>query len=221
MLQRSQTLRYIPLMVRQLERGEYDALVARFFAPREELRQDNPFGMYLSVLGTDFAAPGYVRATMRGILGVHNRTLVKTEAPLLVQLSQLVVAWGVPYSPGTTRTLPQSNVPTFLMNGRMDAQTPYTGGATIAAGLSDATDYVYPRSGHAVGFVEGPALDAALEFIGNPTHAPPYSLGNLRRPHFYAVSEPVAKTRGVDDWRDFLTDLPISRLWGRPSQDTP
>jgi pimeloyl-ACP methyl ester carboxylesterase len=221
MLQRSQTLRYIPLMVRQLERGEYGGLVARFFAPRENLRQDDPFGMYLSVLGTDFAAPGYVRATVRGAFGVRNRTLVKTEAPTLVQLAQIVTAWGVPYAPGTTRTLPQSSVPTFLMNGRMDAQTPFTGGATIAAGLSDATNYVYPRSGHAVGFVEGPALDAALEFIGDPTHAPRFSFGNLRRPHFYAVSEPMAKTRGVDDWRNYLTDLPISRTWKPASRNAP
>jgi pimeloyl-ACP methyl ester carboxylesterase len=211
MLQCSQTLRYIPLMVRQLEQGNHAALVARFFAPREELRQDNPFGMYLSVLGTDFAAPGYVRATTRGVLGVHNRTLVRTEGPTLVQLAQLVVAWNVPYAPGTTRTLPQSSVPTFLMNGHMDAQTPVTGGATIAAGLSNATNYVYPRSGHAVGFIEGPALDAAVAFIGDPSRAPRFSLGNLRRPHFYAVSEPMARTRGVDDWRDYLTDLPISR----------
>jgi hypothetical protein len=30
----------------------------------------------------------------------------------------------------------------------------------------------------------------------------------------------MARTRGVDDWRDYLTDLPISR-WRQPSQDTP
>jgi pimeloyl-ACP methyl ester carboxylesterase len=219
MLQRSQTMRYIPLMVRQLERREYGGLVARFFAPTQDLRRDNPFGMYLSVLGTDFAAPGYVRATTHGTLSVRNRALVRTEAPLLVQLSQLVVAWGVPYAPGTTRTLPHSSVPTFLMNGRMDAQTPVTGGATIAAGLSNATNYVYPRSGHAVGIVEGPALDAAMEFITDPTHAPRYALANLRRPHFYAVSEPVAKSRGVDDWRDHLVDPPLWHAWRSPSQD--
>jgi pimeloyl-ACP methyl ester carboxylesterase len=211
MLQRTQTLRLIPLMVRQLEQRNYGGLVARFFAPEKDLRVENPFGMYLSVLGSDFAAPGYVRATTRGVLGVHNRALAGAEGPLLIQLAQIVTAWNVPYTPGTTRTLPQSSVPTFLMNGRMDAQTPVTGGATIAAGLSNATNYVYPRSGHGVGLVEGPALDAAVEFVDDPSHAPRYTLANLRRPHFYAVSEPQAKTRGVDDWRKYLVDLPISR----------
>jgi pimeloyl-ACP methyl ester carboxylesterase len=213
MLQRTQTLRLIPLMVRQLEQRNYGGLVARFFAPTRDLRVENPFGMYLSVLGSDFAAPGYVRATSRGVLGVHNRALVGAEGPLLLQLAQLVTAWNVPYAPGTTRTLPQSSVPTFLMNGRMDAQTPVTGGATIAAGLSNATNYVYPRSGHGVGLVEGPALDAAVAFLDDPSHAPRYTLANLRRPHFYAVSEPAAKTRGVDDWRKYLVDLPLGRAW--------
>ncbi len=141
---------------------------------------------------------------MRGILGVHNRALVRAEGPILLQLAQLVVAWSVPYAPGTTRTLPQSSVPTFLMNGRMDAQTPVTGGATIAAGLTNATNYVYPRSGHAVGLVEGPALDAAVEFLADPSHAPRYTLG---KPAPAALLR-SQRTRAQDARRGRLARLP-------------
>ncbi|MDD5199331.1 MAG: alpha/beta fold hydrolase [Terrimicrobiaceae bacterium] len=212
LLQRTQTIRLIPLLVTQLDRGQYDALVARLFAPRRDLRRDNPFGMYLSVLGADFAAPGYVLATERGILGVRNRTLIRTEGPDLLQLARLVVSWGVPFNPGATRTLPSSPVRTLLLNGQMDAQTPVAGGASIAAGLPNATNLVYPRSGHAVGFDPGPAFTAAVAFIQDPTRPPVFSRGDLQRRHFYQTVNPVAKTRGVDDWRDHLTDLPISRL---------
>lgn len=211
LLQRTSTMRFIPLLVTQLERGETGSLVRRFFAPFAELRRDNPFGMYLSVLGTDFAAPGYVRATERGVLSVPNATLVRTRGPILLQLSQIVVSWGVPYAPGTTRTLPTSSVRTLFVNGRMDAQTPTSGGATIAAGLPNAINYVYPRVGHGVGFSDGPDGRAAADFIRTPLVAPVYSTAGLTGRNFYARRAPSSRAREVDDWRATLPN-PIPRF---------
>lgn len=201
LLQTTRTIRYLPLLVTQLERREYGSLVARFFAPYDELRRENPFGMYLSVLGTDFAAPGYLRATERGILATRNPTLISALGGEYYQLAQLIVAWNVPYRPGSTRTLPMSSVPTLLVNGRMDAQTPANGGAIIARGLSNATNYVYPRIGHGVGFVAGPDMRAAAAFIRNPSARPAYSTAGLTGRNFYARSYRASRARELDDWR--------------------
>ncbi|HVE16834.1 MAG TPA: alpha/beta hydrolase, partial [Chthoniobacterales bacterium] len=219
LLQSTRTIYYIPLLVRQFEQKNYHSLVARFFAPQKDLRLDNPFGQYLSVLATDFAAPGYVRATERGILKTRNPSLIKADGSQILQLSQLVVTWGLPYNPGTTRTLPQSSVRTLFLNGEMDAQTPVSGGATIAAGVPNSVNYVYPRIGHGVGFDIGPDLTAAVSFINDPTQAPAYSVGTLLRRGFYKTRAPSFKTRGVDDWRSYLTDLPLSRALPRDLSD--
>jgi hypothetical protein len=63
-----------------------------------------------------------------------------------------------------------------------------------------------------VGFDYGPDLTAAVAFIQDPAQAPVFSVGSLQRRNFYKVRAPAAKTRGIDDWRDYLTDLPVGRL---------
>jgi pimeloyl-ACP methyl ester carboxylesterase len=209
LLQETRTIRYIPLLVREFGQKNYRSLVARFFAPQKETRRDNPFGLYLSVLAIDFAAPSYINATERGVLSTHNPTLIRADGIHILQLAQLVVAWGLPYNPGTTRTLPQSFVRTLFLNGKMDAQTPVDGGATIAAGMPNSINYVYPRIGHGVGFDYGPDLTAAVAFIENPAATPVFSVGSLQRRNFYKVRAPASRTRGVDDWRDYLPDPPI------------
>lgn len=217
LLQETGTIQYIPLLVRQFEQKNYHSLIARFFGPQKNLRLENPFGLYLSVLGIDFAAPGYVRATERGVLGTHDPTLIRADGLQIYQLAQTVVAWGLPYNPGTTRTLPQSTVRTLFLEGEMDAQTPVNGGAVIAAGVPNSVNYTYPRIGHGVGFSYGPDLTAAVSFIQTPALAPAFSFGSLHRRHFYKTRAPSFRTRGVDDWRDYLTDLPLSRALPRES----
>lgn len=209
MLQRTETMRFIPLMVGQMSRGHYVGLVRRFFRPREELRRENPFGMYLSVLASDFARGGYVAETRRGTLQVKNPTLVNAEVDDLLLVARLVQNWRVPYNPGTTRQLPQSTVRTLLVNGEMDAQTPVSGGAQIAAGLPNSTNYIYPRVGHAVGFLHGPDLDAAVAFIRDPDNPPAFSVGSLRRPRFYVTREPRSRVSAIDDWEDRTIDFPV------------
>jgi pimeloyl-ACP methyl ester carboxylesterase len=211
MLQSTKNMRYIPALVAEMERTTTGPLLRRFFAPPFEAKIDNPFGMYLSVLGTDFAAPNYVKDTERGILSVGNRSLIRAEGPLLYQLANIVVSWGVPYNPGTTRTLPQSTVRTLFLNGMMDAQTPVSGGATIAqGGVTNSVNYIYPRIGHAVGFLNGPDMDAAVAFIRNPAQTPAYSRRGLTGRKFYITKGRTARVRTLDNWRDSVIDSPVT-----------
>ncbi|MGC1481886.1 MAG: alpha/beta fold hydrolase [Chthoniobacterales bacterium] len=212
LLQTTDTIRLIPLLVQQLERGQINQLPARFFAPdsrRRRVDANDAFGMYLSVLATDFAAPNYTAQTAASVRAEPRPALRKASGAGLSQLAAIVEAWDVPYAPGTTRTLPSSDVKTLLLNGRMDAQTPSSGGAVIAANLSASINYVYPRVGHAVGLIDGPDLDAAVTFIKTPTRRPRYDVARLLRRDFYATRQPARGTPAVEDWRERLVDPPV------------
>ncbi len=211
LLQRSETIRLIPLLIQQLERGPYSQLPARFFppVPGGGGGDDDSFGMYLSTLATDFAAPNYTGDTIASVSAFSSPALRNVSGSSVIQLAAIIDAWDVPYSPGTTRDLPQSDVPTLLINGKMDAQTPTSGGAIIRAGLSGATNYVYPRIGHAVGFLPGPDLDAAVAFIDVPSRRPAYSVGNLLRRDFYAIRQPARGAKSVENFRDSLINPPV------------
>lgn len=210
MLQRTKYIRCIPALVREMETRNSGPLMRRFFGPRLRTKIDNPFGMYLSVLGSDFAAPGYAKATERGILRVKNKSLVSADGPLISQLAQLVVMWGVPYQPGTTRTLPDNATTRVLfLNGMMDGQTPVSGGATIARTVTNSINYVYPRIGHAVGFLDGPDMDAAAAFVRNPAQFPAFSTRGLKTKRFYITSDTVPRVRVPENWRDSLIDPPV------------
>jgi hypothetical protein len=71
------------------------------------------------------------------------------------------------------------------------------------------TNYVYPRIGHAVGFLPGPDLDAALAFIDVPARRPAYSVGNLLRRDFYVTRQPARSAKSVEDYRNSLVNPPV------------
>ncbi len=211
LLQRTETIRLIPLLIQQIERGQLNQLPARFFsnAGGGGASRGDAFGMYLSVLGTDFATDDYTTETLLQVNSDPRPAIRNVVGPGLVQLAAIVETWDVPYAPGTTRDLPTSDVKTLLLNGKMDAQTPTSGGATIRAGLSAGTNYVYPRIGHAVGFFNGPDLDAAVAFIETPTRRPEYSVGSLLRRDFYVTRSPARGARSVENFRDSLVNPPV------------
>ncbi len=212
LLQRTETIRLVPLLVQQLERGPLSQLPARFFPPSSSGGGDagpNSFGMYLSTLATDFAAPNYTTDTITNVNADPRPVLRNVPGTSLIQLAAIIESWTVPYRPGTTRRLPFSNVQTLFLNGQMDAQTPASGGATIRERFPMGTNYVYPRIGHAVGFLPGPDLDAAVAFIDVPARRPAYTVGQLLRRDFYPTRQPAREARSVEDFRDSLIDPPI------------
>ena len=103
--------------------------------------------------------------------------------------------WGVPYRPLVTRDPLVSDIPTLVIDGQMEAQTPFGGGATVAARLSRSLLLTFPRSGHGTGFTAGPAMQAILQFIADPTRRPAYSLASLKRNDFYLTRIPDGSPR--------------------------
>lgn len=87
-----------------------------------------------------------------------------------------------------------SAIPTLLLQGDMDAQTPSRGGTDAARllGLRHAFVISVPRSGHSTGATQGPAFNAVRQFFAEPHRRPVVSFASLRRPNFYRTRFPVS-----------------------------
>ncbi len=180
----------VPLLVKSFERHRRDAIVQDSFGRLALDPRDDPDGEYNSVIAAAYARPDFERVGARALGRLSNRTLAETTGPDFLAGNRFLALWGVRYAPGTTRALPRGDVPALLLNGEFDTQTPPADGALIAARLTHATNYTYPRTGHGVGFFGGPDMAAVIAFIEDPSTPPAYATGNLRRRHFYRVSYP-------------------------------
>jgi pimeloyl-ACP methyl ester carboxylesterase len=204
LLQSPERIRLIPLLTTEIAARRGSAFVKRYLDFSEGPR-DFAFGMYLSVLGTDWNQPDWLNLTLRADASL--RPIIFRQANSRSSLSVVfgVQAWQVPYLPQATRTPLHSTIPTLLLAGEMEAQTPFNGAGTVAAGLPNSFTLMFPRSGHITGFTKGPALQALLQFVANPTARPVYSLASLRRPKFYAtVIPPQTKSREAEPPLRFL-----------------
>jgi len=189
LMQSPERISLIPLLTTEIAARRGSDFVKRYLDFSEGPR-DFALGMYLSVLGTDWNQPDWLSLTQQADSTL--RPIVFRQANARSSLSVVfgVQAWQVPYLPQATRTPLHSTIPTLLLAGEMEAQTPFNGASVVAAGLPNSFLLMFPRSGHITGFTKGPALQALLQFVANPTARPVYSLASLRRPKFYATTIP-------------------------------
>jgi len=189
LLQSPERIRLIPLLTTEIAARRGSDFVKRYLDFSEGPR-DFAYGMYLSVLGTDWNQPDWLDLTRRADSTLRPIAFRLTNYRSSLSVVFGVQAWQVPYLPQATRTPLHSTIPTLLLAGEMEAQTPFNGAKIVAAGLPNSFLLMFPRSGHITGFTKGPALQALLQFVGNPAARPAYSLGSLRRPNFYATTIP-------------------------------
>lgn len=195
LLQSSERIRVIPLLVSEIV-AKRDSSWLRFYLQRRGGGNfDFSYGMYLSTLGTDWNQPNWLELTKRFDRTLKPEIFRQTNAPDSLYVISDVRSWNVPYAPEDTRTALTSDIPTLLLAGAMEAQTPPNGANTVARGLSRAYNLFFPRSGHITGFTPGPALQALVQFANNPQKKPVYSLAPLKRNNFYLTKVPASMKR--------------------------
>jgi pimeloyl-ACP methyl ester carboxylesterase len=204
LLQSPERISLIPLFTTEIAARRGSAFVKRYLSFSDGVR-GFAYGMYLSVLGTDWNQPDWLALTRRADAKLRPVIFRQANARSSLAVVFGVEAWQVPYLPQATRTPLQSPIPTLLLAGEMEAQTPFNGASTVAAGLPNSFLLMFPRSGHITGFTKGPALQALLQFVNNPAAKPAYSLASLRRPNFYATTiPPQSKSREAEPPLRFL-----------------
>jgi hypothetical protein len=156
--------------------------------------RDFAFGMYLSVVAHDLFPPAARPQAIQQVLALPGSAFKAMTRYTVSRLTRAVDAWPVAYDPTAIHPPFNSNIPTLLVQGEMDAQTPPTGGTDAARllGLQRAFVLTFPRSGHGTGATTGPAFDAIRQFYARPERRPTVSLAPLRGRHFYLTSFPTA-----------------------------
>lgn len=213
-LQTPQRIRLIPLLITQIAREKSSPWLRKQFTPTgPPIPRSFSSGMYNSIVGTQYASPGWVAQTREADATLGPRVFRESNSLAIMGLIRGVDIWGVPYHPRATRDPLVSNIRTLVLDGQMEAQTPFHGGATVASRLSRSYLLTFPRSGHGTGFTSGPAMQAILQFIADPTRRPTCSLAALTRRDFYLTRVPgtSASSRRAQELPDPEEDvfLPI------------
>lgn len=192
LLQTPQTVRYVPLLIEAAWEGRYEQVGPYLYPPMRPGDRGLAFGMFLSVVSHDFRAPGTHRHALAQVDRLPNGPFKTMTRYTVDRLTKALDRWPVAYDPGAIRPPFGSAVPTLLVQGDMDAQTPPKGGTDAARllGLKNAFVMSFPRSGHATGLSEGPACDAIRQFFDTPNRRPVVNLAPLRKRHFYLTKFP-------------------------------
>lgn len=104
--------------------------------------------------------------------------------------------WQVAPAPEATTEAVVSAVPTLILAGGADAQTPLPWAVLAGRGLSRSTLAVIPRGGHVVGFRNPCARSIQAAFTADPSRAPELSCTRSEPPIAYSPA-PSAPPRGA------------------------
>ncbi len=98
-------------------------------------------------------------------LGLYNFRAAR-QAYVLCQ------AWSVKPAPQRDSESVKSSIPTLILQGRYDAQTPTTYGKRALEGLTNGRLIEFPSSGHGTLVFSQCARDVGAAFVMNPTSSP-------------------------------------------------
>lgn len=197
-LQSTKRIATIPLIIREVAARRDSAWLRKRFQWHDGPR-DFADGMYFSTLGTDWNQPNWLALTRAANTRLQPDVFRAANAQSSLSVVYITQFWGVPYNPLATRTPLASSIPTLLLTGEMEAQTPPDGGDEVAKTLTNRYNLFFPRSGHITGFEAGPPMSALVQFVNDPTRRPAYSLAPLKRNKFYLTGIPTTAARDLDD----------------------
>lgn len=195
LMQAPNTICVVPLFIQATWEGRYEE-IGRFI-PDDLSPVKNrsfAFGMYLSVMSRDFFPPGSAAKARAAADALPDSAFKEMTRVTVSRLARAINRWPVRYDPTGLKPPFGSAIPTLLLQGDMDAQTPSRGGTDAARllGLRHAFVISVPRSGHSTGATQGPAFNAVRQFFAEPHRRPVVSFASLRRPNFYRTRFPVS-----------------------------
>ena len=103
-------------------------------------------------------------------------------------------AWGVPYQGAKVSAPVVSGIPTLLLSGNYDYQTPPFWAADTVRTLPKSYSYIFPAAGHVVTYSQHESCVAAvaLSFIADPTRRPDdHCVDGLEGPRFVPRTGPT------------------------------
>ncbi|MEM9120634.1 MAG: alpha/beta fold hydrolase [Cyanobacteria bacterium P01_F01_bin.56] len=153
-------------------------------APRLDIADGLSRGVHYSIVCRELMAFNNIDATLTTFESLTMPGLSGGAQFLISQRQAVCSIWPVEPAPADEHTVIESDIPTLVLGGRYDTQTPNFMAIQAVEGLSRATFVEMPNSGHGTFGRSQCARDISTAFINRPDEAPDTSCTETLKPQF-------------------------------------
>ena len=158
---------FIPYIVQRAEQGDFSFML-NIVRMMQASNDDMADAMYMTVVCAEFGDTPESALQFPGVI----KRLVEAGQNDARQILQLCRDWNIRLLDKALLQPVKSDIPTLLLSGRFDPITPPEGAERVAANLSRAYSFTFPRGAHGQAFVVPCANFMIANFLEQPGQAP-------------------------------------------------
>ena len=197
---------FIPYIVQRAEQGDFSFML-NIVRMMQASNDDMADAMYMTVVCAEFGDTPESALQFPGVI----KRLVEAGQNDARQILQLCRDWNIRLLDKALLAPVKSDIPTLLLSGRFDPITPPEGADGVAAHLSRAFKFTFPRGTHGQAFVVPCANFMIASFLETPGKAPDGACASEAAPAFVTpdqlISLPALKRGGSATVQDQMAAL--------------
>jgi pimeloyl-ACP methyl ester carboxylesterase len=197
---------FIPYIVQRAEQGDFSFML-NIVRMMQASNDDMADAMYMTVVCAEFGDTPESALQFPGVI----KRLVEAGENDARQILQLCRDWNIRLLDKSLLAPVKSDIPTLLLSGRFDPITPPEGADGVAAHLSRAFKFTFPRGTHGQAFVVPCANFMIASFLENPGRAPDGACASEAAPAFVTpdqlISLPALRRGGSATVQDQMAAL--------------
>ena len=197
---------FIPYIVQRAEQGDFSFML-NIVRLMQASNDDMADAMYMTVVCAEFGDTPESALQFPGVI----KRLVEAGQNDARQILQLCRDWNIRLLDKALLAPVTSDIPTLLLSGRFDPITPPEGADGVAAHLSRAFKFTFPRGTHGQAFVVPCANFMIASFLEAPGKAPDGACASEAAPAFVTpdqlISLPALKRGGSATVQDQMAAL--------------
>ena len=201
-----QAVPFIPYIVQRAEQGDFSFML-NIVRMMQASNDDMADAMYMTVVCAEFGDTPESALQFPGVI----KRLVEAGQNDARQILALCRDWNIRLLDKALLAPVKSDIPTLLLSGRFDPITPPEGADGVAAHLSRAWKFTFPRGAHGQAFVVPCANFMIANFLERPAQAPDGACASEAAPAFVTpdqlISLPALKRGGSATVQDQMAAL--------------
>ena len=201
-----QAVPFIPYIVQRAEQGDFSFML-NIVRMMQASNDDMADAMYMTVVCAEFGDTPESALQFPGVI----KRLVEAGQNDAREILALCRDWNIRLLDKALLAPVRSDIPTLLLSGRFDPITPPEGADRVAAHLSRAWKFTFPRGAHGQAFVVPCANFMIANFLERPAQAPDGACASEAAPAFVTpdqlISLPALKRGGSATVQDQMAAL--------------
>ena len=197
---------FIPYIVQRAEQGDFSFML-NIVRMMQASNDDMADAMYMTVVCAEFGDTPEAALQFPGVI----KRLVEAGQNDARQILQLCRDWNIRLLDKSLLLPVKSDIPTLLLSGRFDPITPPEQADRVAAHLSRAFKFTFPRGAHGQAFVVPCANFMIANFLEKPGQAPDGACAREAEPAFVTpdqlISLPALRRGGSATVQDQMRAL--------------